>query len=71
MINNLVDIAVEEKDHATNNFLQYFVAEQVEEEESAGGVLQKVKLANKSSTGLLLVDSELGKRVFTPPTPEE
>jgi ferritin len=71
MINNLVDIAVEEKDHATNNFLQYFVAEQVEEEESAGGVLQKVKLANESSTGLLLVDSELGKRVFTPPTPEE
>ena len=35
LINNLVDIAITEKDHATNNFLQWFVEEQVEEEENA------------------------------------
>ena len=35
LINNLVDLAISEKDHASNNFLQWFVAEQVEEEASA------------------------------------
>lgn len=70
LINELVDLAVEEKDHATNNFLQWFVAEQVEEEESAGGVLQKVRLAADSSSGLLMVDSELAKRVFNAPSSE-
>jgi ferritin len=38
LINDLVDLALEERDHATNIFLQWFVTEQVEEEESASGV---------------------------------
>ncbi|HSO25900.1 MAG TPA: ferritin, partial [Methanobacteriaceae archaeon] len=67
LINNLVNLAMEEKDHATNNFLQWYVAEQVEEEESVGSVLQKVRLAADSSSGLLMVDSELAQRVFNPP----
>jgi len=67
LINDLVNLAMEEKDHATNNFLQWYVAEQVEEEESVGAVLQKVKLAANSSSGLLMVDSELAQRVFNPP----
>lgn len=67
LINDLVNLALEEKDHATNNFLQWYVAEQVEEEESVGAVLQKVKLAADSSSGLLMVDSELAQRVFNPP----
>lgn len=71
LINDLVNLAMEEKDHATNNFLQYFVAEQVEEEESVGSVLQKVKLASDSSSGLLMVDSELAQRVFNPPVAEK
>ncbi|MCK9151647.1 ferritin [Methanobacterium alcaliphilum] len=70
LINELVNLAVNEKDHATNNFLQWFVAEQVEEEESAGGVLQKVRLASDSASGLLMVDSELAKRVFNAPSAE-
>ncbi|PWB86987.1 ferritin [Methanobrevibacter woesei] len=45
LINNLVDIAIEEKDHATNQFLQWYVEEQVEEEESAMEVLGKIKRA--------------------------
>ena len=44
MINDLVNLAIEEKDHATNNFLQWFVSEQVEEEASASEVVQKLKL---------------------------
>ncbi len=71
LINDLVNLAMEEKDHATNNFLQYFVAEQVEEEESVGSVLQKVRLAANSSSGLLMVDSELAQRVFNPPVAEK
>lgn len=71
LINELVNLALEEKDHATNNFLQWFVAEQVEEEESAGGVLQKVRMASDSPSGLLMVDSELALRVFNPPTAEK
>jgi ferritin len=71
LINSLVDLAVLESDHATNNFLQWFVAEQVEEEESASGVLQRVKLTADSPGGLFVLDSELGQRVFNPPTKGE
>jgi ferritin len=69
LINDLVDLAVSLGDHATNNFLQWYVAEQVEEEESASGVLQKVKLAGDAPSGLFMLDSELGQRIFHPPAP--
>ncbi|AAB84664.1 MULTISPECIES: ferritin [Methanothermobacter] len=67
LINDLVDLAISERDHATNNFLQWFVAEQVEEEESAGSLLQRVRLASDSPSGLLMLDAELAKRVYNPP----
>jgi ferritin len=68
LINDLVNLAISEKDHATNNFLQWFVKEQVEEEASADEVLQKVKLVADHPNGIFMVDRELGSRVFTPPT---
>ncbi len=68
LINKLVDLSISLGDHATNNFLQWFVAEQVEEEESSSGVLKKVKMAKESTTGILMLDNELAQRVFTPPT---
>ncbi len=70
LINKLVDLAISLSDHATHNFLQWYVAEQVEEEESASGVLQKVKLAGDDSSGLLMLDQELARRVFNPPAAE-
>ena len=71
LINNLVNVATEEKDHATSNFLQWFVAEQVEEEASATDVLDQLKIAKDSPQALLMLDRELGSRVFTyPPTTE-
>ena len=70
LINNLVDIAIEEKDHATNQFLQWYVEEQVEEEESAMEVLGKIKRAGGANI-LYMLDSELGSRVYTPSTSEE
>lgn len=71
LINDLVDLAIEEKDHSTNNFLQWFVAEQVEEEESSSAALNKVKLANEASNGLFLVDADFGTRFYTPDTSDE
>lgn len=70
LINDLVDLAIELKDHASNNFLQWFVAEQVEEEESSSGLLQKVKITGESGKALYMLDQELAKRVFNPPTNE-
>jgi len=65
LINKLVDLAIEEKDHATHIFLQWFVEEQVEEEDSASSALNQIKLAGEG--GLFILDKELGARVFTPP----
>jgi len=64
MINELVDCALKEKDHATNNFLQWFVAEQVEEEASVGAVIDRLKLIDNDSAGLFALDLELAKRQF-------
>jgi ferritin len=69
-INDLVDLAIAEKDHATNAMLQWFVSEQVEEEASASEVLERVKLAGTSGGGLFMLDRELGQRTFTPPSAE-
>ena len=64
LINNLVDIAIEEKDHATNQFLQWYVEEQVEEEESAMEVLGKIKRAGGAANILYMLDSELGSQLL-------
>ncbi len=67
LINDLVNLALDERDHATNIFLQWFVSEQVEEEATVGGVLDKLKLVGNDSSGLFSLDATLGERVFTPP----
>jgi ferritin len=69
-INDLVNLSLEEKDHASNNFLQWFVSEQVEEEASVDEVVQKLKLIGNDGGGLFMIDQELGQRVFTPPAAE-
>jgi ferritin len=61
-INELVEIAMEERDHATQIFLQWFVTEQVEEEESVGNVLEQLKLLGDAQQGLFLMDRELASR---------
>ena len=70
LINDLVDLAIKEKDHATNTFLQWFVNEQVEEESSANEVVQQLKMMENAPGGMFMLDRELGQRVFTPPAPE-
>ncbi|MBN2588613.1 MAG: ferritin [Sedimentisphaerales bacterium] len=67
LINNLVDLAIEEKDHATNSFLQWFVTEQVEEEANADELVKQLKLMENAPGGMFMLDRELAQRVFTPP----
>ncbi len=67
MINNLVDIAMQEKDHATVNVLQYFISEQVEEEANVSDILDQLKLMEGKGSGLFMLDREAKQRVFTPP----
>ena len=66
LINDLVEIANEAHDHATQIFLQWFVTEQIEEEESASGVLEQLKLMQGHVGGIFMIDRELEKR--TSPT---
>jgi len=66
-INDLVDIAIEEKDHASNIFLQWFVTEQVEEEASADEIVQKLKLVGSQGNAIFMLDRELGARAFALP----
>ena len=69
LINGLVDLAIKEKDHASNNMLQWFIGEQVEEESSAQEIIDKLKLVKETPGGLFMLDKDLGTRVFTPPAP--
>ncbi len=65
-INDLVDLAIEEKDHATHIFLQWYVTEQVEEEENDNDIIAKLNLVGSGEggkNGLFMLDKELGARV--------
>ena len=61
-INGLMDAAEAEKDRATAIFLQWFVTEQVEEEENVEQVFARLKMLNAHPAGLLMFDRELGAR---------
>lgn len=62
LINDLVDLAIAEKDHAANSFLQWFVDEQVEEEANADEIVQNLKMIGDNAQGLFLIDKELAAR---------
>ncbi len=67
LINDLATLALELRDHATHNFLQWFIAEQVEEEATASDMVQKFTMAGEHPAGMYQLDKELAARVFTPP----
>ncbi len=58
-INNLVGITLDERDFATHNFLQWYVAEQIEEESTARYILDKINLIGDDKGGLYLFDNEM------------
>jgi ferritin len=66
-INNLVNLALDERDHASNAFLQWFITEQVEEEANAKQIVDTLKLIGDQAQPLLMLDRELATRVFVVP----
>jgi ferritin len=67
LIHNLVGLAREERDFATESFLLWFVNEQVEEEAAADAIVQQLHMVKGEGPGLFMLDRELAARVFTPP----
>lgn len=58
-INNLVDLALREKDYSTHNFLQWYVAEQIEEERLARTLNDKLELVGDDKGGIYLFDRDI------------
>ncbi len=58
-INNCIDIALEEKDYATHNFLQWYVAEQIEEEALARTMNDKLELIGDDKSGMYMFDRDI------------
>ncbi len=58
-INELYEVAVNNKDYTTGSFLQWFINEQIEEESTMHGILDKMKLAGNEAGGLFHIDKEL------------
>ncbi len=67
-INDLADLAFQEKDHATSSMLRWFIDEQVEEEATTSEILERIRLIGDSKGGLFFLDSELKTRVMTATT---
>ena len=61
-IHEIMDLAIEEGDHPTKSFLQWFVDEQVEEEDSVQQIVENFRLIGESKGGLFMLDRELGSR---------
>ena len=60
-INDIIDVCLKEKDHVTNNFMQWYVAEQIEEEALARTILDKVVLIGNDKGGMYMFDRDLEK----------
>lgn len=69
LINNLYALAASENDYATCDQLKWFVSEQVEEEETAQGYIDKLTLVGDNGMGIYMLDQELGARVYNTPAP--
>ena len=70
-INNLMELAQQEKNHAAQIFLQWFVTEQIEEESNVNLIITKLSRVKDDGRGLMMVDQELAQRTFIPPTTNE
>ena len=62
LINKLYELAVKEKDYATQSFLQWFINEQVEEEKNATDIINMLEMIGDSPVSLIMVDRQLGSR---------
>lgn len=58
-INDIISACLEERDHTTNNFMQWYIAEQMEEEQLARSIIDKLELIGDEKSSLYLFDKEL------------
>lgn len=68
MIHNCYNVAAAEKDHASTNMLQWFIDEQVEEEQNVIEILDQLKLIGDKGQGIFMLNKELAGRVFVDAT---
>lgn len=68
-IHNLMTLAIEEHDYATQAFLQWYVTEQVEEEANVQDVLNPLRMVGNDKGGLMMIDQQLGGRSGATQTP--
>ena len=66
-IRELLELAIAEKDYATENLVRWYINEQVEEEKNATEILQNLELLGDNKQALFMINIELGKRVVTIP----
>lgn len=69
-INELMDLAIAENDHASRSFLQWFVDEQVEEEASVDKIVNMLKMVGENGHGIMMIDRDLAQRSFSAPDSE-
>ena len=67
-LNDLMDLATDNKDHASKIFLGWYITEQVEEEDNDKDIINQLKLIGDNGQGILMLDRELGSRSVTVPT---
>ena len=65
-----MNIATDEKEHATMSFLKWFIDEQVEEEDNFTTILKKVKRCVDNPHALYMLDDEMAQRVYVAPAAE-
>ncbi|MDR2403750.1 MAG: ferritin [Spirochaetaceae bacterium] len=70
LINRIASLAFNENDHATYNFITWYVNEQVEEEANADELVTKLRNAGDNQSLLYSIDAELGARQFVDPFPQ-
>jgi len=68
-INDLTTIAREERDYAAEPMLAWFTEEQIEEEASAGKIVDHLEMIGEDKSALLMLDREMGQRTFPPGSP--
>ncbi|MFC5532312.1 ferritin [Cohnella yongneupensis] len=69
-IYHLSDLALNDREHATMQFLKWFIDEQVEEEAMFDSIINKLKRIDKDSNAFFMLDNEFAQRTFTPPAAE-
>ena len=69
LINDLYALALQENDFATQSMLKWFIDEQVEEEENAQEIIDKLRMIGDNGYGKYMLDKEFEARVYTTPSP--